>query len=198
MVSSPISAVAAQLCSLRVVNSATDNTLYTLESTFVDPATGSYGYNGRLYGFKDTFIGTATQSSPADKAVQTTTTEATVAWAAFTGATNYEVWYGKSATLDTGTVYSETSKTTSATLTTAIVEGTTYYWKVRAISSVTAGTATLPSKWSTIRSFITAVSAPVVQAEQLPKNGATDVAIDTTFTWPVSRWLRCYLRVRHR
>jgi len=175
------------LADLTIVPTATVNTLYAVETTTVADTT-TYGYTGRVYGFKDTFIVGPTQSSPADKAVLTTTTTASLAWTAFTGATLCEAQVNagnKFVKADNETV---DKLTTTSARGTDLAQGSTYYWRVRATSVEisAAPTKLVYSRWSTIRSFITALVQPNVVTVQDPTQGATDVPIDTTFTWPSS------------
>jgi hypothetical protein len=177
------------LADLAVAATATVNTLYAVETATAVDSPAVFGYLGRVYGFKDTFIVAPTLSSPADKAVLTTTVYAKLAWTAFTGATLCEVAVNLDKTFPVGTNEGiDTKTTTAATTDDDLDQGTTYYWRVRATSVEIHASPTklIYSRWATVRSFVTALVRPAVDTIQLPKQGATDVAVDTTFTWPVS------------
>jgi hypothetical protein len=185
-----VTPASAKFTGLSVVSTATNNIAYTInaDTAGTNTVTGS-GYVGVILAFNDTFIGAPAQSSPADKAQITATNDATVSWAAVTGATNYAVLFN-SASDFSGTATPNTVTGTSATNTTggALTPGNTYYWKVRATSQVIGGaTVNLYSRWSTVRSFITTISAPGYGVTQalVPAMGGTAVAVDTTFAWPV-------------
>ncbi|MDD5288105.1 MAG: fibronectin type III domain-containing protein [Dehalococcoidales bacterium] len=179
---------------LNVVNTSTENTLYVTETTTAAGTT--YGYAGRIYGFKDTFIAAPVLTSPADKTQITTETTAALAWTAVTSATAYEVevdtlstFAGTNQTISTVSAIGAITngrKTNSATAT-GLTAGNTYYWRIRAISTdVNAALNNLNGRWSSGRSFINALTPPAVTTVQIPNMGAVDVPIDTTFTWPAN------------
>jgi hypothetical protein len=189
---------AAQAIDLDVVNTATSNTLYVL-----DPATAvtGYGYTGTYLGFTDTMIVGPTLATPADKAQVSTQTTADVTWTAVTGVSAYQIqgntlstFAGTAQVINNGvTVGALTlvcSKTATATIgsnatgSTPLVAGNTYYWRVRSVSVDTAAVLNnINSRWSTVRSFITTLPSVAVITPQYPAMGATDVAVDATFTW---------------
>jgi len=175
------------LADLAVASTKTDNTLYVVETTTAVDSPAVFGYLGRVYGFKDTFIVGPTLSTPKDKAQITTEENAALAWAAYTSATNYQVQVGTSAAFTTVPFDDDTTKT-SQTTTDVLDQGTTYFWRVRATSVQVAAAPinNINSRWSTVQSFVTALFQPTVSTVQEPTQGATDVPVDTTFTWPAS------------
>ena len=171
------------LIALQVVNAATMNTLYAINYSYSDPnAATPYGYAGRIMAFQDTFITAPTLSSPANGAVLSSTTSADLAWNAFTGAKYYQPVVNTKSDFS-GTDKSPVATTNAYATAGSLGVGSTYYWKVRA-SSTTSGNA-LYSRYSTSQSFITALPAPTDTTPMFPKQGATNVPVDTTFTWPV-------------
>ena len=168
-----------------IVSTAADNTIYSIDTDYgATLANYTYGYKGRLVGFDDTFITAPAQTTPATGALVTTTTTADVSWTAFTGAKYYQVNVNTKADFS-GTAKdptNTTSTTATAPATGTLSEGATYNWRVRAAS--TNSTNTFLSRWSSVRTFITALSTPGTVTIINPTNGATDVAVDTTFTWP--------------
>jgi hypothetical protein len=175
---------------LSVVSSATANNFYT-----TDTATTATGltYVGEILGFNDTFIGTPSLSTPADKAQVADQTSTGLAWAAFTGATQYEVAINPASDFSgtaVGITAASSPSTTSASATTgSLTAGGTYYWKVRANSQQVAAApfANLKSRWSTVRSFVTTVPSVggAAPTTLVPVVGAVGVDVNTTFSWPV-------------
>ena len=112
-------------------------------------------------------------SAPANGATGVSTTSA-VSWAAASGATSYDVYFGTAsspplATNTAGTTYSP--GTLSA--------GTVYYWRVVAKN---AGGSNTSATWS----FTTQVAAPAAPVLSAPTNGATGVAATTALSWVAS------------
>jgi len=143
------------------------NTLYSVDT---GTAIAAYGYTGRIVAFNDTLTGTPTQSSPADGALLTTPTTATIVWGAVTGATNYDY-------IMNGAAAVPTAGATSVAL--GFGAGSTNTWSVRVLSPI-------KSRYSATQSFTTALAATGGLAGVVfPQIGATGVEIDTTFTWPV-------------
>ena len=168
---------------LQVVSAAAVNTLYAIDDNAgVAGAVGTYGYKDRVLGFKDTLIGVTTQSGPADNAVLKTTDSADLTWTAVDGAKKYEVMYGDKADLS-GTIKDPVFliADTKTTIDADIDQGTTYYWKVRVQTDADDGV--MWGRWSTVRSFVTAIESPGVATTKYPPNGATDVSITPTFSW---------------
>jgi hypothetical protein len=162
---------------VQIISGSDANNLYTVETTYTD---GTYGYVGRVYAFGDGFIGMPTQSSPSDGTQVSSTGSATLTWAAYTGVSHYEVQVSTSSSFSSIT---DTGTPTSASFTASLPSpGATYYWRVRGIDSSGTGTD-LYTRWSATRSFITALNTPPVAVVGLPAHGATNVAIDTTFSW---------------
>jgi hypothetical protein len=181
---------ASTFVGMSVVSSTAANTFYTLDTAFL-LATSGYGYNGALFGFNDTFIGAPTLTSPADKAQVADQTSTVLTWAAFTGATKYEVAINPASDFS-GTAIGITDATTPSTTSTSattltLTAGSTYYWKVRA-NSQQVGTVTtnLYSRWATVRSFVTTLPAVggAAPLTLVPVIGSTTVAVDGTFSWP--------------
>jgi len=149
------------------VLSGTANSLYVIDATAA--ATTGYIYAGRIKGFSDTLIGAATINAPKNKTVVSGTTTTTLTWPAIAGATNYRVTVDGVESADLGNV-------TSSNLA-GLTAGSSHTWSVRA-------SAPIFSRSSDTATFIMSLDAPPVQTEQLPKNGAVDVVVDTTFSWP--------------
>jgi hypothetical protein len=164
-----------------IVSTATDNTIYVLDQGYA--AGTSYGYTGRLVGFKDTFIVAPVQTTPAAGALVTGTDSADVSWTAFTGAKNYQINVNTKSDF-TGTDKSPANTSSTTATSTTLSQGATYSWRVRVAS--TNSTNTFLSRWSTTRTFITALVAPTAATPMFPLQGATNVAVDTTFTWPTA------------
>jgi hypothetical protein len=191
---------------ISVVSTAASNTLYLVDTNKAVGTTSgtSSGYAGSLQAFIDTFIVGPVLTSPANGALLTTQTSATVAWTAMTGANIYQVGVNDASTFagndfsgdGTGNVYSNPASTTpnaftvKGNATNAITSGGTYYWRVRATSVINGAViGTLYSRWSTPTwSFITALATPgaSVTTAMFPTQGSTGVPVDTTFTWPAS------------
>jgi len=145
------------------------NILYGVET--IEATTPAYGYAGRVLGFKDTLTGSPAQTGPANNAKLTTTTTGTLTWTKVTGATTYDYKLNTAAAVALGNV-----DKIALTLLTA---GSTNSWSVRVLTPI-------KSRYSAVRSFITALDTPGVGAvNTLPALGAQGVAIDTTFTWPI-------------
>ncbi len=190
-----------------VTSAATGNTLDITEAT---SAVTNAGLTGAIFSFVDSYIVGPTVVAPKDKTVLTTDKSVTMSWAAMNGPaggaaasnTNYEVIATTSKDFTGYTTplllptpanalfyqgldyYNPGSLTQTAGInpggdTTSLKGGTTYYWQIRAISPI-------PSR-VTVSSFITALSAvnpaPVAQ-NPVPVNGAINIPVDTTFTWP--------------
>jgi hypothetical protein len=131
---------------------------------------GGAGAN-RVMTFTDVLTGVVTQTSPANGAKLTTTTTATLAWTAVTGATTYTV------TCSGGAVAVNNVTMTAAV--TGLTPGATYTWTVR-VATPQLGRA------SASRTFITSLT-PTGQIVQpiIPANGAINVTVTPTFTWPL-------------
>jgi len=157
---------------LAVVATAAKNNVYVIENSVAGGGVGTFGYVNRIYGLSDTYIAPVVATSPADKALLTTQTTATIAWAAVTGATAYGYTIGTAAEVLPGNVTSVTVGSLTA--------GTTYTWSYRV-------TAPLFSRPSVNRTFITALPSVSEQGALIenlsPMNGAVGVAVDGTFSW---------------
>jgi hypothetical protein len=193
---------------MSVVSTAASNSLYAVDTTSA-AGTGSgvdSGYGGKLQGFIDTFIVGPVLTSPANGALLTTQDRAALAWTAMTGANQYEIgandksdftgnnFAGADTTVSTGTdgynrsTAPNTTFTDKGNTTNQISAGGTYYWRVRAYNVINgAVVGALYSRYSTPTwSFITALAAPTSNTVMFPAQGATNIPVDTTFTWPAS------------
>ena len=176
-----------ELFALQVVNEATANTLYVINDNY---ASAKYGYTSRIMAFKDTLIVPVVLATPANAAQVDGTDKATLTWTALTGAKYYSVLVNPKADfsgagwVNVGNVSDTTIDTVNILGAGVLNQGTAYYWKVRVVS--TSKTNALYSKWATSRSFTTALQQPEVKTVQFPTNGATNVPVETTFTWPGS------------
>ena len=96
-------------------------------------------------------------------------------WTAVTGATQYTVSYGATATASTTT----TTSTTASKYIGGLTGGATlYYWKVRVSAPVIGA-------WSPIWKFKTLLVAPVAPGTPwFPALGSTGISITPTLTWP--------------
>jgi len=156
---------------MAALTAATANSIYIVDTS---AAVGTYLYAGRVYGYSDTLIVAMKNKTPTNAALLpvANTTTATVAWDAFTGATTYEV------TVD-GVVSTTVAAPAISLALTGFVGGSTHTWSYRV-------TAPLNSRQSPTWSFTTALpQAAVAIGAQFPTVGAVDIAIDTTFTWPI-------------
>jgi hypothetical protein len=156
---------------MAVLTAATANSIYIVDTS---AAVGTYLYAGRVYGYSDTLIVAMKNKTPTNAALLpvANTTTATVAWDAFTGATTYEV------TVD-GVVSTTVAAPAISLALTGFVGGSTHTWSYRV-------TLPLNSRQSPTWSFTTALpQAAVAIGAQFPTVGAVDIAIDTTFTWPI-------------
>jgi len=121
-----------------------------------------------------TIIGTPELISPADNA-QNINAAVPLSWTAVAGADSYHISYSKYANFSQETLF----QGCVATNQTVIFEnGTTYYWRIRAYSSVLG-----LGGWSMARSFTTIVAVAGVPVLNTPTHLATNVAVLTTFTW---------------
>ena len=101
----------------------------------------------------------------------------TLSWAASTGATSYDVYFG---TASTPPLVTNTTATSYAPGT--LSAGTRYYWQVTARNSGGSGSSVT---WS----FTTQVAAPVLTS---PANGAAGVAWAATLSWAASTGATSY------
>jgi len=118
------------------------------------------------------------QISPANGALLPTTSSATLEWEALDGATHYEVYiYSFCAACPENMVpFDDFVTDLTCIVVDGLTPGTTYYWKVRV-----ACDSPVVSKWSTLRSFDTALSAVPYLCS--PICGADDVILTTNYSW---------------
>jgi hypothetical protein len=178
-------AAANTLNDIGIVSTATDNTLYVIETT--SAAIGTYGYGNRILGIKDTFIVGPVITAPANNALLTTPTSATVTWSAIAGApntttqtTNYALSTNTGSTFG-GTAVAATYTAGDLTATHAVgalAPATKYYIRVKAIAPIS-------SRNSTTFAFTTALNPVAPLATDLvPAQGGTGVSVNPTFSWP--------------
>jgi hypothetical protein len=118
------------------------------------------------------------QVAPADAALLASTNSVTLEWERLDGARSYEVFiYSYCPTCPNNMVVFDNFTTSQTCIVVdGLTAGTTYYWKVR----VAEGSPFL-SKWSTLRSFDTALgSVPYLCS---PICGASDIVLTTNFSW---------------
>ena len=169
---------------LESINTATANNLYAVETT--TGAGTSYLYAGRVYGFSDTLIAAAKTTAPASAALLTTTTTAAASWPAVTGATGYFVTMdGVESAATTAVAVTLGSAANAAPFNVApfnvaMTPGSSHTWSVRVCAPAF-------SRTSATLTFTVALApvGPGGPAGILPTNGGVDVAIDSTFSWPV-------------
>ncbi len=152
--------------------------LYAITSGMAD-ATTPWGYTDRILTVTDTLTIVPTLTSPVMGTTLTTTTKASLAWTAVTGAISYDVWYGTDSTFVSTTVTTTKVTSTTASYSPAdLSEGKTYYWKVRVATPV-------QSQWAVYLTFITALSAPSLPTVTLsPAPGAAGVSVTPALVWP--------------
>ena len=97
----------------------------------------------------------------------------TLNWTAITNASSYLVEISTDATFTTLLSAKNTVTTNSLGLS-GLIAGTTYYWRVKANSSLTS------SNWSASWSFTTNMTAPTLS---LPTNASTNSSIAPTLNW---------------
>jgi len=98
-------------------------------------------------------------------------------WSTVDSAVTYRIQLSTDSTF-LSTVIDDSSLTAgSKTLTTSLVTGTKYYWRVDAKNNNGTGS------WSTVWNFTTAASAPSAPILTSPSDAATGVAPLPTFTW---------------
>ena len=164
---------------LSVISTATDNALYTMDTT---TTVAGAGYPGTLLGFDDTMIGMPTLTSPKNGANITTSTYGAVGWTAISGATAYQVQSDDTSNAFAGTNMGLDSSVSVGALTdcvtsnsatvghntgggTALTGGNTYWWEVRAVSTDTSTVKdNIDSRWSAGWSFISALPAVATTA----------------------------------
>jgi hypothetical protein len=157
---------------------------FTSSMTSLSPATTYYvrayasNTGAPVYGSQVSFITTPpapTLASPANGATDVSTTP-TLSWNSVSGANRYEVEvHGNSGF--TNLIFQNQNVTgTSVSVSPALQNGTTYYWRVRAAND--GG----ESGWSS-RSFTTVVAAPSAPTLASPANGATGVSTTPTLSW---------------
>ena len=120
-----------------------------------------------------TALPTPTQSLPAN-GISNATIAPTLNWTAISNATTYDVEVSTDGTFSK-LIAAKSTITTNTTTLTGLNAGTTYYWRVKANSSVAT------SSWSPVWSFTTAMpGAPTLLS---PANNASSVALNASFTW---------------
>lgn len=112
-----------------------------------------------------------TLASPADGAAGTPTLPL-LRWDALPGASNYQVQVAEGSAFTTPTTDSVTVSTSMRLP--RLSNDRTYFWRVR------SGPGSVPSPWSTTRSFRTAIVGPQLLT---PADGATGLEADVTLTW---------------
>jgi hypothetical protein len=113
--------------------------------------------------------------SPGNQAVDIATST-TLSWQASNGAETYAVQVSGLADFSSLVLDQSQLTQTSATIT-SLSEGTTYYWRVRAINS--SG----ESNWSLVWSFTTVPAAVSIPTLLSPADAATEVSLTPTLTW---------------
>ena len=118
------------------------------------------------------------QVQPADGALLATTTTATLEWQPLDAATLYEVFIYSycEACPDNMVIFDDFTTPLTCIVVDGLTPGMTYYWKVRV-----ACDSPLASKWSTLRSFDTALGAVPYLCS--PWCGQDDVILTTNFSW---------------
>src|SRR5258708_27560926 len=115
---------------------------------------------------------------PVDGSTSAATT-LSVQWAAVSGATQYQVYFGSSST--SLSLYATVSAPATSTALYNLNAGATYYWKVVAIAG---SSSTSSAVWSFTTPGGVTLSPPTVV---WPQNGATGTATSLTVQWsPVS------------
>jgi hypothetical protein len=117
--------------------------------------------------------GQATNPSPADSATDVSI-NADLGWTAGSGSTSSDVYFGTDSTPDSGEFQGNQTATTFEPG--AMVNNTTYYWRIDEINAV--GTTT-----GNVWSFTTIVAAPAQATNPSPANSATDVAVNADLSW---------------
>jgi uncharacterized protein (TIGR02145 family) len=102
-----------------------------------------------------------------------------VNWNASSGATSYTLQVSTSNSF-TSFVYNQNGLTGTSQQVSGLSNLTLYYWRVSATNSF--GT----SSWSSIWSFTTIDTAPVIPTLLSPANNATNIAISPTLSWSAS------------
>jgi hypothetical protein len=146
------------------------NVLWTLDAADVNA----------IWAFEDPLATPVVQLSPADGALLTSATYATLEWEALDGAFLYElkVYEECPECIDPTEMKLFATYETDDTCykVTGLTAGTKYFWKVRV-----ACDSPLVSKWSDIRSFNTALSAIAELCS--PICGASDIIPTTNYSW---------------
>jgi len=150
-----------------------------------------------IYHYTDTLATRVVPTAPADgDSIMAPTTgpwTVTLSWTGLSGATDYQVQIALNATFTAptfcGEVLNYIASSTSATyvLVPGCSNNATYFWRVRAASSIPATLgfgAPVRSYWSLPQSFTTSPGPPArINIIVMPPAGAQNVAINTTFQW---------------
>lgn len=121
-------------------------------------------------------LGTPTPTSPANGSTNLPTS-ATLLWGSVALASSYEVQVSTSATF--GNLFADQTQTGTSYSVSGLSQGTTFYWRVRAL------TMTITGAWSSTWSFSTApgVSPPSTPTAVSPPNGSSGLSTSVTLTW---------------
>jgi hypothetical protein len=136
------------------------------------------GYPTTIRMWEDPLATPVIQVAPADAALLASTNSVTLEWERLDGARSYEVFiYSYCPTCPNNMVVFDNFTTSQTCIVVdGLTAGTTYYWKVRVAEG-----SPFYSKWSTLRSFDTALgSVPYLCS---PICGASDIVLTTNFSW---------------
>src|SRR5581483_4916831 len=123
-----------------------------------------------------------TLSSPANGATGVATS-ATLSWAAASGATSYDVYFGTAAS---PAFYQNTTATSLAV--SALANSTTYYWRVVAKNACGSAASSATNSFTTVASC----TLPAAATLGSPSNGATGVATSTSLSWSAASGATSY------
>ena len=166
-----------------IVSGAAANSLYVLDTAVTQ--TG-YTVPGGIYGFSDTMIAAPTITAPINGTFYTSanTTFATLSWPAVTGATDYRVTLDGTESAAQGNVTSLAIGSGAGPFPNALAAGSAHTWSVRVDSIGVTVPNTYYGRPSATATFTMGLPTPGVTTVQNPTQGATNVPVDTTFTWP--------------
>jgi len=120
--------------------------------------------------------GVPTLTSPTNGAGNQSISSLSLSWNTATGAASYEVEVSTSNTFGSTVLDQAGATLTSATVTSGLTNGVTYYW--RANASNDGGTS-----WSVVWSFTTIVAMPGAPTLTSPSSGSTGESTSPTLSW---------------
>ena len=133
-----------------------------------------------------TFLAAAAQVSPANNAINQTTS-LNVVWHRLAGVTSYGLQVSTDASFSVGFVVNETGITDTMKALTGLTNNTQYFWR---LNSRDAGGST--SAWGSSWSYTTVVSQAAVPSLIVPGNNAINQPLTTSLIWNSSSGAAAY------